>query len=421
MIGSKFTRFARATALALMASAIAPAAAQDAGDTSIYRGASVWTGKRFETRDLAVRDGRFVDPRRVPAGTREVSLAGRYVVPAYANAHTHLTPPNEAGSRSFSDVGVFYAWNPNTNIIPLADQAFFGRRDSYDVAISQGGITVRGGHPEKLYSEIIFKGRSIESLAGDAFHYGETPAEIDAALDKLVVQGADFVKAYLIFSEEFAERSGKNVAWGLKGLSPENAAYVVKAARRRGLNTVFHTESIYDLLTAARIGGHAAMHVPGYSLTFDEKTPDKWALTDATARQVARSGMMLVPTYGLIRGFDGSVMRPLEAKQRIVQANNLRLLARHGAKILVGTDKGGEIFSETEHLASLNALPPADLLRIVLETGKHLFPKRRIGCFDTGCEADFLALSADPLADIKALRSITLRIRAGREVAATVR
>jgi hypothetical protein len=29
-------------------------------------------------------------------------------------------------------------------------------------------------------------------------------------------------------------------------------------------------------------------------------------------------------------------------------------------------------------------------------TGKRLFPKRRIGCFEAGCEADFLVLSADP-------------------------
>jgi len=412
MTGFGLTRVARAMALALFLAS--PAAAANAGETTLYRGARVWTGRTFEARDLAVRDGRFVDPRKAGAGARVISVAERYVVPAYANAHTHLTQPSEAGSRRFTDVGVFYAWNPNTNVIPPEGKAFFARPDTFDVAVSQGGITEPGGHPEKLYT-MIFPGRTVQSLVGDAFHYGETPAQIDAALDLLVSQRADFVKAYLIYSEDYAEKRGKKVAWGLRGINPANAPYLVKAAKKRGLKTVFHAETIADLVTAIDSGAAAIMHAPAYGPGFDEKTRGKWALTDATARRVARSGVLMVTTYGLIRGFDGTLKRgPIEEKQRAVQTENLRLLAKYRATILIGTDKDGEIFSEAEHLAGLNALAPGDLVRIVLGTGRHLFPDRRIGCFDTGCEADFLVLREDPLADIRKLRSIEMRIKAGK-------
>ena len=53
-----------------------------------------------------------------------------------------------------------------------------------------------------------------------------------------------------------------------------------------------------------------------------------------------------------------------------------------------------------------------------LATGARLFPERRIGCFETGCEADFLVLNADPIVDVRALRAIDRRIMAGAEVVA---
>lgn len=53
---------------------------------------------------------------------------------------------------------------------------------------------------------------------------------------------------------------------------------------------------------------------------------------------------------------------------------------------------------------------------MVLGTGARLFPERRVGCLDAGCEADFLVLAADPTADIKALRAIERRVMQGREL-----
>ena len=413
MHGSGLTRLARAAACVLFLATAGAAHSSANRGTTLYRNAKVWTGKGFEKRDLATRDGRFIDPRQAGSAARVVSLNHRYVVPAYANAHTHMTGPTDTASRQFIDAGVFYAWNPNSNAIPLKGKAFFARLDTYDVAIAQGGITVRGGHPVKLFAD-MFRGRTVESLVGDVFHYGETPSEIDAALNKLVEQRADFVKAYLLFSEVHARRSGRDQVSVPRGLDPALAGYVVSAAKKRGLKVVFHTETLADLRAVMGIGALAVMHMPGYGPTFSDKTPEKWALTDADAKRIAKSGLMIVTTAGLMKGFDGTLKRgAIEAKQRSLQAENLRRLARHGAVVLIGTDNSSQIFTEAEHLASLGALRPIELLQIVLGTGRHLFPRRRIGCFATGCEADFLVLREDPLSNITALRTIELRIKAG--------
>jgi imidazolonepropionase-like amidohydrolase len=145
-------------------------------------------------------------------------------------------------------------------------------------------------------------------------------------------------------------------------------------------------------------------------------------LTPADAAVVAKSGMMLVPTYGIAaRNFARLVQegKPEPDQQKRVfamQARNIQLLKKAGAPFLAGTDTEGQIFEETEHLVDIGALTIPEALQMVFRTGRHLFPKRRIGCFDVGCEADFLVLSADPRKDVKALRQIVKRVKAGEEL-----
>jgi imidazolonepropionase-like amidohydrolase len=132
--------------------------------------------------------------------------------------------------------------------------------------------------------------------------------------------------------------------------------------------------------------------------------------------------MWVVPTYGLAaRGFaaaekEGKLNSQLRAQTYAVQAQNLKLLKAAGAKFLMGTDTEGAIFEEAEHLVGLGAFDTLEALRMVLGTGRRLFPERRIGCFEPGCEADFIVLGADPTRDIKALREIRSLVKAGREL-----
>lgn len=388
-------------------------------DTTVITGAQVWNGKRFEVRTLAIRDGRFVRVPRNLAAAETRDLTGRYLVPAYANAHCHVTSADRASSDRFLRDGVFYVWNPNSVVQPGKDKAFFGTPTTYNLKIAQGGITEPRGHPEPLYTDIlaqyVYKGRSKEWFIGNAFHYGRTPAEIRTALDTLKSQGADFVKAYLLHSEDYAIRKSDPQFEGLRGLNPANMPFLVAEARRRGMKVAVHVETAADLVTAARSGAAVAAHLPGYA----GSGTAAMKLSAEQARIVAKSGIRLTPTYNLGTGVadenasitEKKVAADATAKR---QVENMLLLKDANAAFIMGTDGLGPIFDEAERWVAIGGMTPPEAARVVFETGAWLFPERRIGCFQSGCEADFLVLSSDPTLDIRSLRSIEHRYKAGK-------
>ncbi|HZF42326.1 MAG TPA: amidohydrolase family protein [Sphingomonadaceae bacterium] len=391
----------------------------------VYAGGQIWSGDGWVARDVAVNNGRIIDAGEVPAEATRVDVSGKFVTPAYGNAHAHVTNPTPDGSRSYTDVGVFYVWNPTTVVIGPEGRAFFERSDAYDVVVSQGGITEPGGHPERLYVEYLAKpvygGKPREWFVGNAFHYGSTPAQIDAALDKLKEQGAQFVKAYLLNSERYQTLKSDPKAYGSKGLNPINMPYLVAQAHRRGLPVAVHVETAHDLRMAAWAGVDIAAHLPGYSGGTGAKLEAK-RLSEADAELVAKSGMVVIPTYALIRGDAyGAATGGLKPETRDaarLQAENLQRLRAAGAPVLIGTDGRGEIFTEAEHLVEIGAMTDAQTAAVALNTAALMFTERRVGCLQTGCEADFLVLGADPAADVRNLRRIERRIMQGRELPA---
>ncbi len=394
----------------------------------LYENAMVWNGSGFERRTLAVRDGRFVDAVRLGGDAARTDLAGGFVVPAYANAHAHVTPANEKGSWSYLKNGVYYVFNPNTTVLGQSDLDFLKRPDSYDVATSQGGITEPGGHPEKLYVDLLpqwvpeYRGKTLKDFLGNAFHYGRTPKEIDSSLDLLKSQRADFVKAYLLNSEEYRARRDDPKSYGNKGLNPTNFSYLISAARQRGLPVAVHVETAHDLKIAALSGAAMAAHLPAYWDVRNEEDLRRRTLTAADAEIVARSGMLLVATYGIAgerykaAEKKGELNKTMSSRVLAVQAQNIRLLKAAGARFVTGTDGSGQIFDEVEHLVSIGALTNDEAVALALGSGRHLFPTRRIGCFEAGCEADFLVLSADPSREISSLRKITQMVKAGTKL-----
>jgi len=388
-------------------------------NTTVISGAQVWNGKHFEVRTLAVRDGRFVRVPRNKATVEKLDLSGRYIVPAYANAHCHVTSADRASSDGFLRAGVFYVWNPNSIVLSKQDKAFFGTATTYSLKIAQGGITEPRGHPEPLYTDIlakyVYKGRQKEWFIGNAFHYGRTPEEIVKVLDKLKSQGADFVKAYLLHSEDYEMRKDDPKFEGARGLNPANMPFLVAEARRRGMKVAVHVETAADLVTAAQSGAAVAAHLPGYGGSGTEAME----LSAKQARIVAKSGIRLTPTYGLAAGLVDEKASLAEQKATADanakrQLENMALLKNSRAAFIMGTDGLGPVFDEAERWVAIGGMTDPEAARVVFETGAWLFPERRIGCFQPGCEADFLVLSSDPTLDIRNLRAIEQRYKAGK-------
>ena len=396
-------------------------------DTKI-EGAQVWNGRGFEPRTLWIRSGAFVDDA---SGAAKVErLDGRFIVPAYANAHHHITGGTPDASWSFVENGVFYVWNPNilASVVSDKDREFWARPDTYDVRLSMGGITEPGGHPEKLYVEILsrFVYRNIpkDKFLTDAFHYGRSPAEIDQALSRLKGQGADFVKAYLLHSEEYAKRRDDPAYFGLKGLNPAHVAHLVASAHRRGLQVIFHIETAADFRVAVAAGADLLAHLPGYGPVNADENLDIYALRPEDAALAATAGVLVIPTYGVAAGRYGDLLKKGTVSRAVIdrhfaaQARNIRTLVAAGVPVLTGTDGPPAVFDELAHLHAIGGLTKAEALTAVFRTASWLFPERKLGCFDAGCAADFLVLNANPTQDLAALRAIEARYKHGRRLEA---
>ena len=80
----------------------APAAVADSAVTVELRGARWFDGARFVAGSRWMRGDRFVPAPRMPADS-VVTLAGRWMVPPYGDAHTH-SPDGARGFESIRDL-----------------------------------------------------------------------------------------------------------------------------------------------------------------------------------------------------------------------------------------------------------------------------------------------------------------------------
>ena len=414
--------------IAALACAAAVSACATPDAELVYRGASVWNGGGFEVRDLAVSKGKVLSRYEEDKNTHIVDIKNRFILPALANGHQHLTYPNKKNSEQFLDAGVFYVWNPNilNSVLDKEFAAFFARSDTADVKVSGGGITEKGSHPEPLYVRIlgpnVYGGKGYDELYKDAFLYGRNRDEIIESLDQLDAVGVDFVKIYLLGSEKYEAPGPDGAPNSTTGLNPANVPFLVEQAHARNLPVVAHIETRHDFRVAVDAGVDFAGHLPGYGVA-SESGVEARRLTDDDIAVAVESGIKVMPTYqvGGSRAAQALAENPEdeEAQRRAeltmnLQRDNLERLHEAGVPVIAGTDLApGLLRFELERWEEIGAMSRADVLKRAVATGPALFPERKIGCLKQGCEADFIVLTANPRENLDALDSIVARAKAG--------
>lgn len=401
---------------------------------TVYQGGMIWQGSGFNQADLAVKQGLIIEPYSIAPTTKVIDASDTYITPALANGHQHITSPTLENTWLFFETGVYYVWNPNLYSSGLSEetQRFFARADTIDVKTSLGGITEPESHPEPLYvyslGPYVYNGATYEDLYQRAFHYGRTKEEILEALDRLSGQGADFVKIYLLDSQNYVAPDADGTPNSLTGLNPENVTFLVRQAHARNLPVVAHIESRVDFRVALAAGVDYLGHLPGYN-GVREARADVVTLTREDARLAAKTDIHVIPTYALapasyvqkrnretpLTQKEEAQLAVEEALTRDIQSQNLNRLISAGVPVLVGTDMfPGQVLEEPLRWQELGAMSPEQTLKAMFATGPALFPDRSIGCLEAGCEADFLLLKTNPLDDLYAFSSIKLRVKSGR-------
>ncbi len=410
------------SALALTVTALSSAAGQ-ADQTTTYTNGKWWTGDGFEAGARTICEGVFVAQTDEPPDD-VIDLGGAYVIPPFGEAHNHNVDGSsgpfaiETMNQRYLRDGVFYVKNPNAyapNAMAIRD--YVRRTDTIDASFSMGGLTAKGGHPEPLYVNVLsrysYPGKTREDFAGQAFHTIATRAQIATALDTLQDQGADFVKTYLLFSQE--EGRDADFRRG-DGLNPDIVRRIVRQAHDRGLKVTAHVESAQDFRAALGAGVDEINHLPGYAWRAGQ-TADTYRLSEHDARAAAEAGVVVVTTTVITRQFYLGRPDELNAVQAL-QAENLRTLAQAGVLIAIGSDDYMQTArAEIENLRAIGAFDDVTLLKLWIATPKiAIFPDRAIGCLDVGCEASFLTLADNPMIAFPDSDDIGLRVKQGHRL-----
>lgn len=380
-------------------------------------------GGRFVAVTRYVVDGALRDraPGR-PDST--LDLQGGFVVPPFGEAHNHNL---EASARVDALIarylrdGVFYVENPS--VLPRNRAALAGKVNTptgVDATFANGGLTSPGGHPIEIVRRNIARG-VWTAADGEGTFYWEigNAADLARKWPAILAQRPDFLKVFLLYSEEYERRRADTAAVGWRGLNPALLPDVVRRAHAASLRVAAHVETAADFRTAVAAGVDQVAHMPGFR--GDEHghlaDPAPYSLTDADARDAARRGVVVVTTLSGAgdlepSGADSLTRRAFDALHR----RNLATLRRAGVRLAVGSDTyRDDSKAEVRYLHALGVFSDTALVQLWShDTPRAIFPTRAVGRLDAGAEASFLVLGCNPLVRFACTDEIRLRVKDGR-------
>ncbi|MDX1394026.1 MAG: amidohydrolase family protein [Gemmatimonadota bacterium] len=425
----------RATLLISLLSlaSLSTAAREHARLTYEFRGGLWWTGSGFEPRTMYSVDGVFSS--RGPAVVDSViGLNGRYVIPPFAEAHTHTIAYVRSRIDEFLEQGVFYALVMNVHRSSIGESfTWFGGPRSVDVNFTSLGVTASDGHP----IQIGLRGdATLDDVDGDWITIVDSQEDIDAKWASLHEANPDLIKLFLLYSEHYSDRHGDaTIAHRYKGMDPLLVRPLVVRAHDAGLRVAAHVRTAHDFHVAVDAGVDIVAHLPGFSMgpgslgqlddpaRIDEiEHPERFRIRPRDAALAAARRVTVIPTVGsfeslpdtLASGLGTRLQEISDVRRDVIEAN-LRVLRENGVRIAVGSDAGeGSPVTEALGMHQLGVFTNVELLQMLTEHAARVtFPRRSVGRLSDGYEASFLALAGDPTERFDRIRDVVYRFKQG--------
>ena len=375
-----------------------------------------FNGQSFDSRTVYSVDGRFTS--RKPAHVdRTIDLAGTWIVPPFADAHSHTIGKGvedadlKAIHQHLTD-GVFYL-KIQANL-PLTDDMRrllpINRPDSVDVMFAGAPLTATGGHPTSMYESQLkrgmFPGFTNATLTDHTYFVIDSESDLQQKWPRILSLRPDIIKTILLFADEFQQRKDREVHDSLKGLDPNLLPKVVEKAHAANLRVSTHVMNTADFHAALVAGVDEIAHIP-ISATMPIPMEDvelagrRHIIVDTTCGQISAVPQRILPE---------AAVPQVAAAQRI----DLRRLYDSGVRLAIGSDIIVSPLKEIDYLHELGVFDNATLLRMWTETTvQTIFPDRKVGALRDSYEASFLALEGNPLDSLDNVRRIKLRFKQG--------
>ncbi|HTS99177.1 MAG TPA: amidohydrolase family protein [Streptosporangiaceae bacterium] len=385
------------------------------GDPKVLVNCHVFDGhspRVLRDTSILVRDGRIAEvgpAGAAPDGAAVVDLRGSYVMAGLFNMHTHfsLALPGPLGDQ-------VRAMSPHELTLYVADGArrtlhsgvtsvrCVGESDHVEFALR---AAIAAGHADG--PRVFSAGRALVCTGG---HGHEAPSALECdgpdgftrGTRAQIKAGADLIK--VMISGGIA---GANETIGTIPLTPGELAAVIGTAHAWGRKVTAHAGPARVIEQALELGLDCVEH--GYQLT------------PAVARQMRERGAALVPTLGVTRcgAFFDELGVPDWMQQRSLAAapvheESYRLALAAGVEVMLGSDlppfwpvEGtSATVRELEHMEAFG-LPARDaLLAATRGPAAWLGVGEDVGSVTAGQRADLIAMTDDPTASVRALRTL---------------
>lgn len=443
-------RFAGALLVAGLAASFGAAA-----DTIALRHARVIDGSGgapHENSTILIEDGRIaaVGPDaqvRRPAGTREVDLSGRSILPGMISNHSHLGMTDGAGAgpqnynrgnierqlRQFQRYGVTTVTSLGLNG-PLFQQLRAEARAGIGVGADLFGADRGIGVPE---------GAPPMNVAPDQLYRPTSVEEARVAVREMAARKPDLIK---IWVDDF----NHTLAYKMK---PEIYTAVIDESHKHGLRVAAHVYYLDDakklIAAGADILAHGVRDLPvDDELIAAIKAKDAWYISTLDldeafyifaaqpewtrtpffrqALQPALAAQLDDPAWQRQTLADPKKLAIWEQGVKTNQAN-LKRLVESGAKVGFGTDSGAtplRIPGFAEHrelqLAVDAGLTPLQAITLATGNAAALLGLDDRGVFAPGKRADLLVVAGDPSHEIADSEKIEAVWQQGREVSGPV-
>lgn len=417
-------------ALAGLKTGLAEAAAGRQPSTKAYEfvNGRWFDGRKFEAKKFYTVNG--VLTSRKPAQVESViDLSGKYVVPPFGEAHNHNVDWYDAEQfarvkRMYLEGGIFYVKNPNS--LPRVTTPLSGKINiptSIDVVFSGGGLTASGGHPIQIVRRNIERGGMTKEDGEGAFYFViDNLADLDRKWKTIRAGKPDFIKTYLMYSEEYLKRRDDEKYFDWRGLNPALLPEIIRRAHASGLRVSTHVETATDFHHALIAGADEINHLPGFRPERNDfanyQNVSRYQISEADARLAARNRVVVVTTSNTTINWALNEKEKAPELRRAVRdmlVHNLQILTKHGVPVAIGSDSfRATAVPEALSLAKLQIFDNLTLLKMWCETTvAAIFPRRKIGRLKEGYEASFLVLSNDPLQDFTNVQKIERRVKQG--------
>ncbi len=379
---------------------------------------------------ITVTDGKIVSVeaglKRVGDGTKLIDLSTKTVLPGLIDSHVHLS--GDPGS-DFRDEAV----DPDEwGVIVGAKNARLSALAGFTTVRDMGsaplvGFVLRNGTAKGLIPgpRIVAAGTAISIIGGHGDVSGFRPS-VTAVLDgnntctgpiqcaarvrEASKRGADVIK--ITATGGVLSQQGRGLG---QHFTDEEMLSIVSTAHGLGLKVAAHAHGARGIEGAARAGVDSIEH---------------GTFADAAAIKVMKAnGTYMVPTLmaftGIRERLGKNVYTPtVEAKVReTIKSVGAALKAANdqGVPIAFGTDSGvfehGRNAQEFVQMVELGGLTSAQAIATATTgAAKLLGLEKEVGRIASGYSADIIAVTGDPIANVRALEKVDFAMVRGRVI-----